>query len=55
MQVLPQLIARINVGESVIRDSLHSLLLRIGMAHPQVWSSIAAYEAVAAGCKSWFP
>ncbi len=30
------MIARINVGEPVIREALHSLLLRIGMAHPQV-------------------
>ncbi len=35
-QVLPQLIARINVGEPAIRESLHSLLLRVGLSHPQV-------------------
>ena len=34
--MLPQILARIQIADEDIRESLHSLLLQIGRIHPQV-------------------
>jgi len=35
LNVIPQIIARINMSDDTIRQSVHNLLLRIGQEHPQ--------------------
>ena len=35
-QVIPQLIARIDIREDVVRSSIHNVLMKVGRAHPQV-------------------
>jgi hypothetical protein len=35
LNVIPQIIARINMPDDTIRQSVHNLLIRIGQEHPQ--------------------
>ena len=37
LQVVPQLIARINSPKDLVRNLIHSLLVDVGKQHPQVW------------------
>lgn len=51
LQVIPQLIARINLNDSAARQSLHNLLQRLGIIHPQalLFPLIVAARNVKAG------
>lgn len=44
LQVIPQLIARIHVPTTQIRNMLYNLLARVGRHHPQVQQSVGAFE-----------
>ena len=37
LQVVPQLIARIDSPKDLVRNLIHSLLVDVGKQHPQVW------------------
>ncbi|PNS15729.1 hypothetical protein CAC42_4181 [Sphaceloma murrayae] len=47
LEVIPQLIARINQSNKLIRNSVHSLLIEIGKAHPHalVWPLTVAVKS----------
>eukprot|EP00048_Salpingoeca_helianthica_P003613 m.68925 g.68925 ORF g.68925 m.68925 type:complete len:2501 (+) comp12804_c0_seq1:29-7531(+) len=51
LQVIPQLIARINLDDLPVRTALHSLLVRLGIIHPQalLFPLIVAARNVKAG------